>query len=275
MMMSAKGREYDMVFIVKEWILKELAGGTGGQIYSGTMSDDHNWLAIVGGWLGSDRRGHNGVFILQRQPLGPGFEYWKLKSWFDARGMTIGEIEFGPGDTVFTTSHNENPGGSSPLITAFTFEGQKIGSFIASPQHGDLGGAGACRRMRFEKTGPASYALYDPESSSVRFLTVSFSTDGPQMRQERTVSIKLPRPSVVQAFDIADDGRIAVAHTWIDNDHHGHSFVSLFSSTGEVVDEWPSPRVWRYAYFAGHQLNGVYPNSSDDPRGVVRSVAIK
>src|SRR5881409_805057 len=112
---SPKGRDYDTNFRVVKWIPGEVAEGTTGQIYSVAMSDDHDWLAVVGGWMGRDGRGHNGVFILRRQAQ-PNFDYWQLKSSFDVRGMTIGEIEFGPGGTLITTSHEENQGGPAPMI---------------------------------------------------------------------------------------------------------------------------------------------------------------
>ena len=267
---SARGRAYDMVFAVNLWIPAQVADGTRGQIYSAAMSDDHDWIAVVGGWMGKeDHRGHNGIFILHRQMPAPGAEFWKLKLWFDVRGMTIGEVEFGPGDTLLTTSHDHD---DSPIITAFTFAGQKIGSFVDAGKHS----GSACREMRIQKLDSSSLAVYDPEASSVRFLTVSSKGDTIDVQQARTVPAVFPeRRSYPLAFVVLPDGRIAIARTIADEQRRGQTLVSVLSPNGDVIEQWSSPRVWRYAYADGRTLNGIYPTAPDDERPVIRSVAIE
>jgi hypothetical protein len=263
---SSKGRSYDTHFRVAKWISGELAEGTTGQIYSVAMSDDNDWLAVVGGWIGRDARGHNGVFILRREAQPGDFDFWRLKTWFDVPGMTIGEIQFGPDDTVFTTSHNENPGGPAPIITAFTFAGRKLGAFITAEKHGDWRGASSCRLMRIAKLGPASYAVYDPEISAIRFITVSSNDGRIDVTQTQTVSLPFADNEWhLLAFDALSDGRIAVART----------LVSVLARDGRLLEEWASPRVWHYAYVDRGVLKGVYPASINDSSPVIVSVAVK
>lgn len=145
-----------------------VAEGTSGHIYSASMSDDHQHLALVVGWLGaSDNRGHNGVVVLKKTDRG-GVWLWDRVSWFDVKGMTIGEIAFGPGDLLIVTSRNEAE--PRAAVTLFSRDGTKLATFA-----GD--GAPAKRTwsphyMRLARISADSYALYDPESSVVRVLTI-------------------------------------------------------------------------------------------------------
>jgi hypothetical protein len=129
--------------------------------------------------------------------------------------------------------------------------------------------------MRIEKIGSASFALYDPETSTVRFLDVKRGGSAVDIHQTRAVPIAFGEKSFLLAFDILADGRIAIARTTIDSEHHGHSWVTTFSPNGQRMDEWASPHVWQYAYAADHTLNGVHPASPDNPTPVIQAVGIK
>ncbi|MEK6373666.1 MAG: hypothetical protein AABO58_13325 [Acidobacteriota bacterium] len=268
---STKGASYDASLRVAHWIPDMLADGTVGQIYSAAMSDDHQLLAVSGGWMGRDGRGHNGVFLLRREAQAD-FDYWRLTSWFDVRGMTISEIEFGPGDTLITTSHEEQPDdGAAPLITVFSFSGQKLGSFI----NGTARSPSSSRLTRIVKTRPSSYAVYDPDNALLRHVTVELVEKRVEVRQTGTVPISFPQAkSYLLAFDVLRDGRVAVARTVVQQDRRGQTLVSLLTSEGKVIEEWRSPRVWRYAYVENHVFRGCYP-ALDDSSMIVSSVAVK
>ena len=275
MFISSKGSAYDVSLRVVHWIPNELAPETSGQIYSAAMSDDQQWLTVTGGWMGRDGRGHNGVFVLRREPV-PNFDNWHLKSWFDVRGMTISEIQFGPDDTVITTSQEDKPdGGAAPLITVFTFAGQKLGSFISVEKHGAPGSAGMSRLTRIEKIGSSSFAIYDPEKALVRYVAISSTAGRVDVRQTGSVSLSFPeRKSNVVAFDALPDGHVAVARTVIQEDRRSYTLVSALSPDGRVIDEWRSPRVWRYGYVQDHTFRGFYP-AADEAATVISSVSIK
>jgi hypothetical protein len=222
--------------------------------------------------MGNDHRGHNGVFVLAREAQ-PNFDFWRLKSWFDVRGMTISEVEFGPDDMIVTTSYEDIPNSTtSPLLTVFSFAGQRLGSFIDI--EAGVRGASLSRTTRIVKTGPSSYAIYDPGSALIRFVTIKSDQRHPDVRQTRTVPISFSDAKTHWlAFDALPEGQIAIVRTVVDVNRHARTIVSILAPDAKVIEEWQSPRVWQYAYVEDHVLRGCYL-SSGESEIVVRSVSI-
>src|SRR5437016_825574 len=123
LLVSPKGRDEDRTFRVSRWIPDLVGDGTIGQIYSAALSPDGQWLAATAGWWGKDKRGHNAIFMLRHATRG-GLDFYDLKNWFDVRGLTIGDVEFGPDGTLLTISQENRPDQPSPIVTLFSYSGQ-------------------------------------------------------------------------------------------------------------------------------------------------------
>lgn len=263
LLVSQRGRREDRAFRLSLLIPDELAEGTIGQIRSVAATPDRKWLAMVGGWLGArDRRGHNGVFLLQQEES---THYWRLHSWFDARGVTLGEVEFGPDDTLLVTMHEEQRDGTrGPTLRLYSYLGQTLGDFVSTSDTDENPGA-APLLSRIVRLGPSGYAVYDPASAVVRYLQISAAGRQYLVRQTRTVPIPFPteRANLI-AFDPRPSGRIAFARTTVQGGKGG-STVTVVSPDGAVVRESAAPRTWRFGYSDGTAVHGFYATGAEQP----------
>lgn len=230
--------EQDRSFSLELLIPDEIASGYPGQVRSVAMSANHKWLAAVGGWFGArDKHGHNGLFVMQWDERGGG--HWRLKSWFDVPDLAIGDVAFGPDDLLVVTSRPHRPASSEvPIVTLFTIGGQNLGSFVPSPNHA------SALEMRIWRTGDNTYAVYDPETAQVRFLSLTKSA----IVQQRTVPLPFSTNRVnVVAFDPRPDGRIVFARTIVEN-QRGKTILTVIKPDGGIEDEWIAPETWRFGY---------------------------
>jgi hypothetical protein len=256
LLVSPKGRDQDRHFRVSRWISSLIGEGTIGQIYSAALSPDGEWLAVSAGWWGKDSRGHNGVFMLRHATRG-GLDFFDLKNWFDVRGLTIGDVEFGPDDTLLTISQENRPDQPSPIVTLFSYAGENLGSFIPSPTHGDPRSASFARLMRLSRTGPSSFVIYDPEAAAARWVHIA-ATGGqpPRVVEERRTAIPAERPRIaVLAFSALPNGQLLVARNLAEN-RHPRTVVSVYAPDGKEVENWQSPELWTYGSVERSTLHG-------------------
>jgi len=262
---SPDGTEGDRSFSLEMLIPKEIAPGFPGQIRSGAMSSDHQWLAVVGGWRGAkDQAGHNGVFVLKLDDQGG--KFWRLKSWFEVPELAVGEIAFGPDDLLVVTSQPHDSGsGAAPILTLFSHSGQRLGSFVVSPTRGAL-------EMRIVRIGERSYAIYDAPASQVRYVTLSSK---PELVETKAIPLPFSTKRInVIAFDPRSDGRIVFVRTVVEN-QRGRTFISVLDADGKAVEEWEAPRSWRYGFVdAKHLLHGF--SGAGNPAGMeTRTVTVR
>lgn len=234
-MLSSRGAEEDRNFRLSVWIPDQMAADTYGQITSAAMSGDHQWLAFVGGWSGkSDKRGHNGVFLLQQEPK---TRSWRVKSWFDLQGTCVGDIAFGPNDTLLLLAQK-------PSILVYTFSGQNVGSFIDP-----LAQPASTVNARLVRVGDHSYAIYDPENAQVRFIEVTAT--GKDFREIRSVPLPFTTDRVnLVGFDPRPDGRVVLARSLVEAGR-GKTIVTVLDAKGSVAEEWQAPRTWSYGVIGG------------------------
>jgi hypothetical protein len=255
LLVSPKGRDEDRHFRVSRWISAVIGEGTIGQIYSAALSPDGQWLAATAGWWGKDSRGHNGVFMMRRATRG-GVDFFDLKNWFDVPGLTIGDIEFGPDDTLLTISPENRPDRPSPIVTLFSYAGQNLGSFIDSPGHGDPRSSSFARLMRLSRTGPSSFVVYDPEAAAARWIHVTLTGGRPQVLEDRFTAIPAERPRIpVLAFSALSNGHLVVARN-LAQDRHPRTIVSVYGSDGKEIESWRSPEVWTYGATENSTVHG-------------------
>jgi hypothetical protein len=205
---SARGVEFDRPLRLWQWIPSELADGTAGQIFSGASSSDGRRLAIVGGWMGAtDHRGHNGVFILEWVETGNARDYWRLRSWFDVKGATIGEVAFGPDDVILLTWHKETSDAVAPTLAAFSWTGQKLGEFFPNAAHVDAyQGAADTRYSRIARTADASYVMYDSAAQVVRYLDLHVIDQRVDAVEVKSIPAKFGRTANFCSFGVQADG---------------------------------------------------------------------
>lgn len=255
-MVSSRGADEDRNFRLSIWIPEEMVPGTYGQVTNGAMSADHKWLAFVGGWASNrDKRGHSGVFLLQQDPK---TRYWRMKSWFDVVGAGIGDIAFGPGDTLLLLTQKGRPeGGPAPILAAYSFSGQSLGSFIDAPNHGNwMVQPSSTTDGRIVRLSEHSYAIYDPETAQVRFIEVTAAGKDLSVRETRSVPIPFATTRVnLVGFDPRPDGRVALARSIVENGR-GKTIVTVLDAKGRVADEWQAPRMWTYGIMGGGGLRG-------------------
>jgi hypothetical protein len=255
LLVSTKGRDQDRTFRVSRWISALVGEGTIGQIYSAALSPDGEWLAVSGGWWGKDSRGHNGIFMLRHATRG-GLDFFDLKNWFDVRGLTIGDVEFGPDDTLLTISQENRPDEPSPIVTLFSYAGQNLGSFIASPNHGDPRSASFARLMRLSRTGPSSFVIYDPEAAMARWIHIGSDAGRPRVVEDRRAAIPAERPRIsVLAFSALPNGHLVVARNLAEN-RHPRTVVSVYSPEGKEIESWQSPQLWTYGSAENSTVHG-------------------
>lgn len=246
LMVSSRGRDEDRSFRLSTFIPKEVLDGTFGQLTSAAMSEDHQWLAFVGGWAGGgDHRGHNGVFLLKEQKSGA----WLVHSWFDVPGVDLGEIAFGPDDTLLLTAQKGTPdGGSAPMLTVFSFTGQNLGWFIDSPRHGEWNVRPGSRDTRIASLGNGDVAIYDPETSLIRYVHIELKGSSVSVKQTQSVPIPFPVDRVnLVGFEARPDGEVTLARTIVESGR-ARTIVTKIDPQGSVVEEWQAPNVWKYGY---------------------------
>jgi hypothetical protein len=254
-LISPKGRDQDRHYRVSRWISAVIGEGTIGQIYSAALSPDGEWLAVSGGWWGKDSRGHNGIFML-RHATRDGLDFFDLKNWFDVPGLTIGDIDFGPDDTLLTISQENRPDKPSPIVTLFSYAGQNLGSFIPSPNHGDPRSASFARLMRLSRSGPSSFVIYDPEAAMARWIHIAANASRPQVVEDRAAPIPAERPRIpVLAFSALSNGHLVVVRN-LAQDRHPRTIVSVYGSDGKEVESWQSPEVWTYGATENSTVHG-------------------
>lgn len=250
-MVSARGADEDRNFRLSTWIPEEMAPSTYGQITTAAMSADHKWLAFVGGWAGKrDKRGHNGVFLLQQEPK---TRYWRVKSWFDIVGAGIGDIAFGPGETLLLLVQKGRPeGGPAPILAVYSFSGQSLGWFIDTPDHGNwMVQPSSTIDGRIVRLNERSYAIYDPETGQVRFIEVTKAGKDLSVRETRSVPIPFATTRVnLVGFDPRPDGRVVLARSIVE-DRRGKTLVTVLDAKGRVAEEWQAPRMWTYGVIGG------------------------
>jgi hypothetical protein len=254
LLVSPKGRDEDRTFRVSRWISTLVGNGTIGQIYSAALSPDGQWLAATAGWWGNDNRGHNGIFMLRHATRG-GHEFYDLKNWFDVRGLTIGDIEFGPNDTLLTISQENRPDQASPIVTLFSYAGENLGSFIPSANHGDPRSATFARLMRLSRTGPSSFVLYDPEAAAARWIHITAAAR-PQVVEERRAAIPAEQPRIsVLAFSALPNGHLVVARNVAEN-RHPRTVVSVYAQDGKEIESWQPADIWTYGSAEDSTVHG-------------------
>jgi hypothetical protein len=251
MMISPRDRDDDRAFRLAAWIPGEILEGTQGQLISGAMSGDGKWLAFIGGWASSrDRRGHNGLFVLRQDEQS---RYWRVRSWFDAPGLTLGEVLFGPGDTLVVTTQEQTTGGAAPLLTVYSFAGQKLGAAVSLPRHGDPAAARFARESRLARVSDSRYAVLDPETMAIHFVDVHLN--GVTVVATEKARIQLPFDAEhCSVFDVLPDGGAVVARTVIAN-HRGHTVITRIGGTG-VVGQTELTETFRYGYVNQWELHG-------------------
>ncbi|MEA2336242.1 MAG: hypothetical protein QOE82_249 [Thermoanaerobaculia bacterium] len=255
LLVSPKGRDEDRHFRVSRWISSVIGDGTIGQIYSAALSPDGEWLAATAGWWGKDNRGHNGIFMMRHATRG-GLDFFDLKNWFDVRGLTIGDVEFGPDDTLLTISQENRPDQPSPIVTLFSYAGQNLGSFIPSPNHGDPRSASFARLMRLSRTGPSSFVIYDPEATAARWIHIVMTAGRPQVVEDRRATIPAERPRIpVLAFSALSNGHLVVARN-LAQDRHPRTIVSVYATDGREIESWQSPEIWTYGATENSTVHG-------------------
>jgi hypothetical protein len=259
---SKDGREHDQNLRLEQFILSEISPGSFGQIRGGAMSSDGQWLALVGGWASvHDHRGHNGIFVLQRRNGS-----WGVKSWFDLPGITIGDVAFGPDDTLaLMTQPTRAEGGAAPILTIYSLSGQNLGSFLETPGHANAADT-STMTSRLQQIGESSYAVLDTATDSVRFLRLA--TSGRTVTATETKRVPVPfsteRMNIV-AFDAHPDGRMVFARSFGDASHHAKTVVTIVKGDGKVAEEWTSPQYWRYGYLKDGALYGYGRSGQDQP----------
>jgi len=245
LLVSPKGRDEDRTFRVSRWIPALVGEGTIGQIYSAALSPDGEWLAATAGWWGKDKRGHNGIFMMRHAKRG-GLDFYDLKNWFDVRGLTIGDIEFGPDDTLLTISQENRPDQNSPIVTLFSYSGENLGSFIDAPNHGDPRSSSFARLMRLSRTGPSSFVIYDPEAAAARWIHIAKTANRPQVVEERRTAVPAERPRIsVLAFSALPNGHLVIARNLAEN-RHPRTIISVYAPDGKEIESWQSPELWTY-----------------------------
>jgi hypothetical protein len=260
---SKDGSQHDQNLRLEQFILNEILPGTFGQIRGGAMSADHQWIALVGGWAGvNDHRGHNGIFVLSHA-LGT----WRVKSWFDLPGITIGDVAFGPDDTLALLTQKARPeGGSGPILTIYSFSGQNLGSFLDAPGHANAADT-STMTSRLEQIGDSSsYAVFDTASTAVRYFRLN--TSGRTVAVVETKQVPIPfateRVNLV-AFDAHADGSVVFARSFGDTNHHAKTIVTVMGTDGKVAEEWTSPRYWQYGYLEKGALHGFQHSGPNQP----------
>jgi hypothetical protein len=260
-MISARGVDEDRSFRLSVWIPEQIQPDTYGQITGAAMSSDHRWLAFVGGWAGvRDHRGHSGVFLLQQEPKSG---YWRLKSWFDVPGVSLGDMAFGPDDTLLLLAQKGRPeGGPAPILTVFSYSGQNLGWFLDDPEHGNWM-VTPCTNAegRIVRIDEKTYGIYDPESSQVRTVEVTHAAEKVAVRQTKSVPLPFPRERVnLVGFDPRPDGRVTIARSIFETLPTGkrrlRTVITVLNPNGQVADEWQAPNNWTYGYASGGTLHG-------------------
>ena len=205
---SARGMEFDRPLRLWQWIPNELAEGTAGQIYGGASSPDGKRLAITGGWLGkNDHRGHNGVFVLEWVDSGNMRDYWRVRSWFDVKGATVGDVAFGPNDTILVTWHKETSDATAPTLAAFSWTGQKLGEFFPNAAHVDAyDGATDTRYSRIVGTADGSYVMYDSAAQAVRYFDLHAADQRIAATELKSVPVKFGRTANFCTFRVQSNG---------------------------------------------------------------------
>lgn len=259
---SKDGHDHDQNLRLEQFILSEISPGTSGQIRGGAMSADHQWMALVGGWASvHDHRGHNGVFLLQRAN-----GTWRNKLWFDLTGITIGDVAFGPDDTLaLLTQPTRQEGGAAPILTIYSYSGQNLGSFLDTPGHANAADT-STMTSRLVQVGESSYAVLDTSTDAVRFFRLT--TSGRTASAAETKRVPVPfitdRMNVV-AFDARLDGRVVLARSFGDANHRAKTVVTVVEGDGKVAEEWTSPRYWRYGYLENGTLHGYERMGPNQP----------
>jgi hypothetical protein len=259
---SKDGREHDQNLRLEQFILSEILPGSFGQIRGGAMSSDSQWIALVGGWASvRDHRGHNGIFLLQRRN-----GTWGIKSWFDLPGITIGDVAFGPDDTLaLLTQPTRAEGGAAPILTIYSLSGQNLGSFLDTPGHANAADT-STMTSRLQQISESSYAVLDTATDTVRFLRLA--TSGRTITAAETKRVAVPfsagRMDIV-AFDARADGRMVFARSFADASRHAKTVVTIVNSDGKVAEEWTSPQYWRYGYLKDGDLYGYGRSGQNQP----------
>jgi hypothetical protein len=261
-LVSASGHAQDHNFRLEQFIREEILPNTFGQIRGAAMSDDHQWIALTGGWASvRDQRGHNGVFVLQRDNMAN----WRLKSWFDLPGMGIGDIAFGPDDTLVVLTQQAKPeGGAGPILTLFSYAGQNLGSFISSPGHANIFD-NSTFQSRLVRMANGDYAVYDSSASQVRFLNLKSASRHYSISQTKSVPARFAGGGSMVVFDPRPDGEVVFARSIVEN-RKGKTVITAVNGSGKVVDEWQAPSSWRYGYSDHGKLHGF----SHTPEGKIQ-----
>ena len=205
---SARGAAFDRPLRVWQWIPNELAEGTAGQIYGGASSADGKRLAVTAGWLGrDDHRGHNGVFILEWVDSGNMRDYWRLKSWFDVKGATVGDIALASDDIILVTWHKESSDPAAPTLAAFSWSGQKLADFFSNASHvAAYEGAADTRYSRIARTAERSYVMYDSAAQSVRYFDLNVDGRRVDAVERASIPVKFGRTANFYGFRVQADG---------------------------------------------------------------------
>jgi len=261
-LVSKDGRGHDQNLRLEQFILSEISPGTSGQIRGGAMSADHQWIALVGGWASvHDHRGHNGIFLLQHAN-----ETWRIKSWFDLPRITVGDVAFGPDDTIAVLTQPTKPeGGVAPILTIYSYSGQNLGSFLDAPGHANAADT-STMTSRLTQISESSYAVLDTATDAVRFFRLT--TSGRTVNAAETKRVPVPfltdRTNVV-AFDAHPDGRVVLARSFGDVNHRAKTVVTVVEGDGKVAAEWTSPQFWHYGYVENGTLHGYERKGPNQP----------
>lgn len=235
--------DLDRLLIASRSIPADQRGdGVFGQILDGTEPDaDH--LALTMAWRQRDQSVASGVAILRRAGT-----FWRPERFFRVSGAAH-TIVTGPNGTLLVAMFDRSKAAEgTDLLTVYDLDGHVLGSGFRLPPGAD--GGLAIIRARIEHVSGATYAVYDPLSSTVTYLDIAVA-DGKASFTTRD-SIVIPEGNI-RGIHAHADRTVDVVTQGTDRQHPGAT-ITTFAPDGRVIASRTADAPWNFVYWRGEEL---------------------
>lgn len=179
----------------------------------------------------------------------------------------VRDVLAGPGGTLLAVTTDLlklRKEGVAPLLTVIDREGRVAGEMfdVVLAVHASDAARNAVG-TRLQRLGDGRFALFEPDSASVRIFDLARSAGGrfePFVRQTISVAavpqeVAASRVAIIQGVHVDRDGRVHVARSYA-SDKKAASVESIYDATG-AIEHRTAPRAYQATFWIDDTIHGL------------------